>query len=339
MPGLVPGIHAFVRRDAEGVDGRDEPGHDERLWDSSMTDTIRIVEVGPRDGLQNEKTPVNVADRIAFVEALVAAGLSTVEVGAFVSPKAIPQMVGSDEVLRASLKLTGEFHVLVPNEKGYEAARAAGAQVVAVFASASEGFSRANINCSVAESIERFRPVLTRAQADGIKVRGYISCVLGCPFDGNVPVQAVVDAATTLWDLGCYEISLGDTIGVGTPKKVRELLRACAEAIPMQSLAMHFHDTYGQALANLYAGLEEGARVIDSAAGGLGGCPYAPGATGNVATEDVLYMLEGMGVPMGVDMDRLIAATNSVAALLGRPPVSRVVNALNAKNKRVRSAS
>ncbi len=304
-----------------------------------MTDTIRIVEVGPRDGLQNEKTPVSVADRIAFVEALVAAGLSTVEVGAFVSPKAIPQMVGSDEVLRASLKLPGEFHVLVPNEKGYEAARAAGAQVVAVFASASEGFSRANINCSVAESIERFRPVLTRAQADGVKVRGYISCVLGCPFDGNVPVQAVVDAATTLWDLGCYEISLGDTIGVGTPKKVRELLRACAEAIPIQSLAMHFHDTYGQALANLYAGLEEGARVIDSAAGGLGGCPYAPGATGNVATEDVLYMLEGMGVPMGVDMDRLIAATNSVAALLGRPPVSRVVNALNAKNKRVRSAS
>ncbi|QLH71533.1 hydroxymethylglutaryl-CoA lyase [Rhodopseudomonas palustris] len=299
-----------------------------------MTDTIRIVEVGPRDGLQNEKTPVSVADRIAFVEALVAAGLSTVEVGAFVSPKAIPQMIGSDEVLRASLQLPGEFHVLVPNEKGYDAARAAGAQVVAVFASASEGFSRANINCSVAESIERFRPVLARAQADGVKVRGYISCVLGCPFDGNVPVQAVVDAATTLWDLGCYEISLGDTIGVGTPKKVRELLRACAEAIPMQSLAMHFHDTYGQALANLYAGLEQGARVIDSAAGGLGGCPYAPGATGNVATEDVLYMLEGMGVPMGVDMDRLIAATNSVAALLGRPPVSRVVNALNAKKKR-----
>lgn len=299
-----------------------------------MTDTIRIVEVGPRDGLQNEKTPVSVADRIAFVEALVAAGLSTVEVGAFVSPKAIPQMIGSDEVLRASLKQPGEFHVLVPNEKGYEAARAAGAQVVAVFASASEGFSRANINCSVAESIERFRPVLARAQADGVKVRGYISCVLGCPFDGNVPVQAIVNAATTLWDLGCYEISLGDTIGVGTPKKVRELLRACAEAIPMPSLAMHFHDTYGQALANLYAGLEEGARVIDSAAGGLGGCPYAPGATGNVATEDVLYMLEGMGVPMGVDMDRLIAATNSVAALLGRPPVSRVVNALNAKKKR-----
>ncbi|MGP9812875.1 hydroxymethylglutaryl-CoA lyase [Rhodopseudomonas sp. NSM] len=299
-----------------------------------MTDTVRIVEVGPRDGLQNEKTPVSVADRIAFVEALVSAGLSTVEVGAFVSPKAVPQMQGSDEVLRASLKLQGEFHVLVPNEKGYDAARAAGAQVVAVFASASEGFSRANINCSVAESIERFRPVIARAQADNIKVRGYVSCVLGCPFDGDVPVQAVVDATTTLWDLGCYEVSLGDTIGVGTPKKVRELLRACAEAVPMAALAMHFHDTYGQALANLYAGLEEGARVIDSAAGGLGGCPYAPGATGNVATEDVVYMLEGMGIATGVDMDRLIAATNIVASLLGRPPVSRVVNALNAKNKR-----
>jgi hydroxymethylglutaryl-CoA lyase len=299
-----------------------------------MSEQVRIVEVGPRDGLQNEKTPVSVADRIAFIEALVAAGLSTVEVGSFVSPKAIPQMVGSDEVLRAALKLAGEFHVLVPNEKGYEAARAAGAQVIAVFASASEGFSRANINCSVAESIERFKPVIARAQADSIKVRGYISCVLGCPFDGAVPVQAVVDAATTLWDLGCYEVSLGDTIGVGTPAKVREMLRACAEAVPMNNLAMHFHDTYGQALANLYAGLEEGARVIDSAAGGLGGCPYAPGATGNVATEDVVYMLEGTGMSTGVDMDRLVAATNSVASLLGRPPVSRVVNALNAKRQR-----
>jgi hydroxymethylglutaryl-CoA lyase len=304
-----------------------------------MTDTVRIVEVGPRDGLQNEKTPVSVADRIAFIEALVGAGLHTVEVGAFVSPKAIPQMIGSDEVLRASLKLPGEFHVLVPNEKGYDAARAAGAQVIAVFASASEGFSRANINCSVAESIERFKPVIARAQADDVKVRGYISCVLGCPFDGNVPVQAVVDAATTLWDLGCYEISLGDTIGVGTPAKVRALLRACAEAIPMQSLAMHFHDTYGQALANLYAGLDEGARVIDSAAGGLGGCPYAPGATGNVATEDVVYMLEGMGIATGVDMNKLVAASNGVAQLLGRPPVSRVVNALNAKRRRAAGTS
>ena len=297
-----------------------------------MSETVRIVEVGPRDGLQNEKTPVSVADRIAFIEALIAAGLHTIEVGAFVSPKAIPQMIGSDQVLRGVSHHAGsEFHVLVPNEKGFEASQAAGAKVIAVFASASEGFSRANINCSVAESIERFKPVLARAKADGIRVRGYISCVLGCPYEGEVKPQAVVDVARALWDLGCYEISLGDTIGVGTPMKARHLLRAVAGTVPMQSLAMHFHDTYGQALANLYAGMEEGCRVIDSAAGGLGGCPYAPGATGNVATEDVVYMLEGMGIAMGVDMAKLVAATNEVSRLIGRPPVSRVASALNAK--------
>ncbi|MGH6641951.1 MAG: hydroxymethylglutaryl-CoA lyase [Bradyrhizobium sp.] len=297
-----------------------------------MSDAVRIVEVGPRDGLQNEKIPIGVADRIAFIEALIAAGLHTVEVGAFVSPKAIPQMVGSDQVLRGVSHIAGaEFHVLVPNEKGYEASQAAGAKVIAVFASASEGFSRANINCSVAESIERFKPVVARAKADGIRVRGYISCVLGCPFDGEVKPQAVVDVARTLWDLGCYEVSLGDTIGVGTPLKARQLLRAVAGSVPMEKLAMHFHDTYGQALANLYAGMEEGARVIDSAAGGLGGCPYAPGATGNVATEDVVYMLEGLGVVTGVDMPKLLAATNAVSQRIGRSPVSRVASALNAK--------
>jgi hydroxymethylglutaryl-CoA lyase len=297
-----------------------------------MSDQVHIVEVGPRDGLQNEKTPVSVNDRVTFIETLLAAGLHTVEVGAFVSPKAIPQMVGSDEVLRRVNRIDGgEFHVLVPNEKGYEAARAAGAKVIAVFASASEGFSHANINCSVAESIERFKPVIARARADGVKVRGYVSCVLGCPFDGEIKSQAVVDVAKILWDLGCYEISLGDTIGVGTPKKARELLRAAAGHVPMAHLAMHFHDTYGQALANLYAGLEEGARVIDSAAGGLGGCPYAPGATGNVATEDVVYMLEGLGVATGVDMAKLVNATNAISKLLGRPPLSRVAAALNAK--------
>ncbi|HKS19641.1 MAG TPA: hydroxymethylglutaryl-CoA lyase [Bradyrhizobium sp.] len=299
-----------------------------------MSDVVRIVEVGPRDGLQNEKTPVSVGDRIAFIEALIAAGLHTIEVGAFVSPKAIPQMVGSDQVLRGvSHRPDAEFHVLVPNKKGYDASQAAGARVIAVFASASEGFSRANINCSVAESIERFKPVLARAKADGIKVRGYISCVLGCPFDGEVKPQAVVDVAKTLWDLGCYEVSLGDTIGVGTPLKARHLLRAVAGTVPMQNLAMHFHDTYGQALANLYAGIEEGCRVIDSAAGGLGGCPYAPGATGNVATEDVVYMLEGMGIATGVDMQKLVAATNEISRLLGRPPASRVASALNAKKR------
>jgi hydroxymethylglutaryl-CoA lyase len=299
-----------------------------------MSDSVRIVEVGPRDGLQNEKTSVSVAARIAFIEQLIGAGLHTVEVGAFVSPKAIPQMVDSDLVLRGvNHHHTSEFHVLVPNEKGFEAARAAGAKVIAVFASASEGFSRANINCSVAESIERFKPVVARAKADRIKVRGYVSCVLGCPFDGEVKPQAVADVAKKLWDLGCYEVSLGDTIGVGTPLKARQLLRAVAGSVPMANLAMHFHDTYGQALANLYAGMEEGARVIDSAAGGLGGCPYAPGATGNVATEDVVYMLEGLGVASGVDMAKLVAATNAISRLIGRAPVSRVAAAINAKRR------
>ncbi|MDA9399216.1 hydroxymethylglutaryl-CoA lyase [Bradyrhizobium sp. CCBAU 45389] len=303
-----------------------------------MSDPVRIIEMGPRDGLQNEKTPVSVEARIAFIEALVGAGLDTVEVGAFVSPKAIPQMASSDAVLRGVSHIKGaEFHVLVPNERGYDAARAAGAKVVSVFAAASEGFSRANINCTVAESIERFKPVLARAKADSVKVRGYISCVLGCPFDGEIKPKAVADLASTLWELGCYEISLGDTIGVGTPDKAKEMLRAVATNIPPAKLAMHFHDTYGQALANLYAGLEEGVRVIDAAAGGLGGCPYAPGATGNVATEDVVYMLEGMGVRTGVDMVKLLAATNAMSVVLGKPPVSRVASALNAKKKRVSS--
>ncbi|QAU47191.1 hydroxymethylglutaryl-CoA lyase [Bradyrhizobium guangzhouense] len=300
-----------------------------------MSEPVRIIEMGPRDGLQNEKTAVSVEARIAFIEALVGAGLETVEVGAFVSPKAIPQMASSDAVLRGVAHIRGaEFHVLVPNEKGYDAARAAGAKVVSVFAAASEGFSRANINCTVAESIERFKPVLARAKADGVKVRGYISCVLGCPFDGEIKPKAVADLAKTLWDLGCYEISLGDTIGVGTPAKAKAMLRAVAANIPAARLAMHFHDTYGQALANLYAGLEEGVRVIDAAAGGLGGCPYAPGATGNVATEDVVYMLEGMGVRTGVEMEKLLAATNEMSKVLGKPPVSRVASALNAKKKR-----
>lgn len=303
-----------------------------------MSDQVRIIEMGPRDGLQNEKTAVSVEARIAFIEALVAAGLTTVEIGAFVSPKAIPQMASSDAVLRGVSHLLGaEFHVLVPNEKGYDAARAAGAKVISVFAAASEGFSRANINCTVAESIERFKPVLARAKTDGVKVRGYISCVLGCPFDGEIKPKAVADLANALWALGCYEISLGDTIGVGTPDKTKEMLRAVGANIPADKLAMHFHDTYGQALANLYAGLEQGVRVIDAAAGGLGGCPYAPGATGNVATEDVVYMLEGMGIRTGVDMDKLLAATNEMSGVLGKPPVSRVASALNAKKRRVTS--
>jgi hydroxymethylglutaryl-CoA lyase len=264
---------------------------------------------------------------------LLGAGLRTIEVGAFVSPKAIPQMVGSDQVLRAVNSLAGEFHVLVPNEKGYEAARACGARVISVFAAASEGFSRANINCSITESIERFKPVMARAKADQVRVRGYVSTVLGCPFDGEVKPKAVAEVAKTLWDLGCYEISLGDTIGVGTPTRAREMLRAVGDHVPIAKLAMHFHDTYGQALANLYAGMEEGVRVIDAAAGGLGGCPFAPGATGNVATEDVVYMLEGMGIATGVDMQKLVATSNDICRLIGRIPVSRVASALNAKRR------
>lgn len=300
-----------------------------------MSEPVRIVEVGPRDGLQNEKTPVSVAARIGFIEALIGAGLHTLEVGAFVSLRAIPQMVGSADVLRGvSHHADAEFHVLVPNDKGYEAARAAGAQVIAVFSSASEGFSRANINCTIAESVERFRGVIARARGDGVRVRGYVSCVLGCPYDGDVKPAAVARLCKTLWELGCYEVSLGDTIGVGTPLKARQLLRAVAGEMPIDKIGMHFHDTYGQALANIYAGLEEGARVIDCAAGGLGGCPYAPGATGNVATEDVVYMLEGMGIATGVDMARLVAATNGISRLLGRPAPSRVAAALNAKGAR-----
>ncbi|CAN5268597.1 hydroxymethylglutaryl-CoA lyase [soil metagenome] len=297
-----------------------------------MSDQVRIVEVGPRDGLQNEKTLVSVEARVAFTENLIKAGLHTIEVGSFVSPKAIPQMVNSDQVLRAvSHHSDSVFHVLVPNEKGYDAAKAAGAKVIAVFASASEGFSKANINCTIAESIERFVPVIARAKADGIKVIGYVSCVLGCPYDGEVKPAAVVAVAKKLWDLGCQEVLLGDTIGVGTPLKTRQLLRAVGSEMPMTNIGMHFHDTYGQALANICAGMEEGSRLIDSAAGGLGGCPYAPGATGNVATEDVVYMLEGMGISTGVDLQKLVAATNEIAKILGKAPVSRVASALNAK--------
>lgn len=297
-----------------------------------MTDRLRIVEVGPRDGLQNERVPVSSATRIEFIERLIAAGLSTIEAGSFVSPKRVPQMADSDHVLRALAHHRDcAFHVLVPNAQGYDAAVAAGAKVIAVFASASETFSQRNINCSIAESITRFLPVLARARDDGIKVRGYVSCVLGCPYEGEVRTSAVVDVARTLSRAGCYEISLGDTIGVGTPGKTRALLRAVAAEVPMAELALHCHDTYGQALANLFAGIEQGVRVIDSSAGGLGGCPYAPGATGNVATEDVVYMCDGMGLATGVDLEKLVAATTWICQQLGRMPSSRVAAALTAR--------
>src|SRR5215469_15899056 len=259
-----------------------------------MPERARIVEVGPRDGLQNEAVPVPAATRIAFIEKLIAAGLTSIEAGSFVSPKWVPQMAGTAEVLNAFAGRAGiSLPVLVPNEKGLDAALAAGAREIAIFGAASETFSRKNINCSIAESIERFRPVADRALAAGVRVRGYVSCVLGCPYEGSVPPAKVAEISAQLLELGCYEISLGDTIGVGTPRAAREMLRCVAECVPMPQLAVHFHDTYGQAIANIYACFEEGVRVADSSAGGLGGCPYAKGASGNVATEDVVYLLGG----------------------------------------------
>ena len=293
-----------------------------------MTPRVKIVEVGPRDGLQNEAAIVSPAQRAQFIRALLAAGLTNIEAGSFVSPKWVPQMAGTAEVLSALRGAAGNFPVLVPNERGFDDAIAAGAREVAIFAAASETFSQKNINCSIAESIERFRPVTAKAREHGVRVRGYVSCVLGCPYEGKVPVSQVVGVAGQLVALGCYEISLGDTIGVGTPGKARELVRSVSGVAPKDKVAVHFHDTYGQALANIYSCLEEGVATVDSSAGGLGGCPYAKGATGNVATEDVVYMLNGLGIETGVDLERLLDAAELVSKIIGRPPISRVARAL-----------
>ncbi len=284
-----------------------------------MAERVRIVEVGPRDGLQNEAAPVSVASRVAFIEKLIAAGCSSIEAGSFVSPKWVPQMADTADVLKAFAGRTGvNFPVLVPNEKGLDAALAAGAREIAIFGAASETFSQKNINCSIAESIERFAPVAERALKAGVRVRGYVSCVLGCPYEGFVPREKVAEVSAALFDLGCYEISLGDTIGVGTPRAAREMLRAVAERVPLPQLAVHFHDTYGQAVANIYACLEEGVRVVDSSAGGLGGCPYAKGASGNVATEDVVYLLDGLGFETGINRNAVIEASRFIFAELGK---------------------
>jgi len=293
-----------------------------------VTEDITIVEVGPRDGLQNEKQPISVATKIELVDHLSATGLPVVEAASFVSPKWVPQMAGSAEVMAGITRKEGvSYPVLTPNLRGYEAARAAKANVVAVFGAASESFSQKNINCSIAESIERFLPVIDAARADGVRVRGYVSCVLGCPYEGEVALADVVRVSSALNEAGCYEISLGDTIGVGTPVKAREMLRAVASEVPMQSLACHFHDTYGQAVANVFACVEEGARVVDASVSGLGGCPYAKGATGNVATEDIVYMLEGAGLGTGVDLDALMDVSRWISAELGREPGARVTRA------------
>jgi hydroxymethylglutaryl-CoA lyase len=286
---------------------------------------VRIVEVGARDGLQNEKKALSVDVKAAFINMLTDAGLQTIEAGAFVSPKWVPQMADTDKVFAAIRKKAGvSYPVLVPNEKGMQAAIDAGATEVAVFAAASETFSQKNINCSIDESLARFAPVLQMAAGANIKVRGYVSCVLGCPYEGEIAPDAVLRVAKALQDMGCYEISLGDTIGTGTPVKTENLLATILSHIPASDLAVHFHDTYGQALANILVALQSGIGVIDSAAGGLGGCPYAQGATGNVATEDVLYMLAGMGIETGVDLDKLAAAGRFIADSVEKPLASRV---------------
>lgn len=286
---------------------------------------VRIVEVGPRDGLQNEKAILAPADKIALIDRLSATGLQSIEVTSFVSPKWVPQLADAAEVFRGIHKVPGvSYPVLVPNVQGYERAVAVGAREVAVFSAASEAFNRKNINASIDESIQRFLPVLEQAISDGVKVRGYVSTVLGCPYQGEVPLADVVRVAKRLHDAGCYEISLGDTIGIGTPVKARAMLRAVASEVPMAQLAVHFHDTRGQALANVLACLEEGVTVVDAAIAGTGGCPYARGASGNVASEDVVYMLHGMGIETGIALDALIATGNWLAGRLGRDSGSKV---------------
>jgi hydroxymethylglutaryl-CoA lyase len=297
--------------------------------------TVRIVEVGPRDGLQNEKAEVPTAVKVELIERLADAGLPAVEATAFVSPKWVPQMADHTEVLERVRRKPGvDYPVLAPNLKGFEAARAAGATEVAIFGAASEAFSRKNINCSIAESLDRFRPLVSEAKKYGIKVRGYVSCVLGCPYEGEVAPHKVADVASALHEMGCYEVSLGDTIGTGTPRKTKEMIDACAERVPMEKLAGHYHDTYGQALANIYASLELGVHTFDASVAGLGGCPYAKGASGNVATEDVIYMLHGLGVRTGVDLYALVATGAWISKFLGREYGSKAGKAIAAKSAR-----
>ena len=292
---------------------------------------VRIVEVGARDGLQNEKTLLPADVKIALIDRLSSTGLSVVEATSFVSPKWVPQLADAAQVYTGIRKVPGvTYPVLVPNEQGYERARAVGVTEIAMFTAASEAFNQKNINASIDQSIDRFRPVMARAREDGVSVRGYVSTVLGCPYQGEVPLDDVVRVAKALHELGCHEISLGDTIGVGTPAKARAMLRAVAAEVPMDALAVHFHDTYGQALANILSCLEEGVRVVDSAVSGTGGCPYAKGATGNVASEDVVYMLHGMGMQTGVNLDLLIATGAWLAAQLGKETASRVTRARTA---------
>ncbi len=296
---------------------------------------VRIVEMGPRDGLQNEKQPVSTELKLELIRRLEACGLPAIEVTAFVSPKWVPQMADAPQVMAAiQPKLGVAYPVLVPNVKGLEQALAAGAQEIAVFAAASEAFSQKNINCSVAESLQRFRPVVRRALDAGLRVRGYVSCVVGCPYQGAVAPDAVAQVAAELDGLGCYEVSLGDTIGVGNPASVSRMLEAVARRVPITRLAGHYHDTYGMAIANIYASLQLGVACFDSSVAGLGGCPYAPGASGNVATEDLVWLLQGLGIQSGVDLDTLIATGSWISQQLKRPTASRTARARLAEQGR-----
>ncbi|GHE22042.1 hydroxymethylglutaryl-CoA lyase [Halomonas urumqiensis] len=293
---------------------------------------VRLVEVGPRDGLQNEAEPIDTATKLELIDRLGAAGIRTIEAASFVSPKWVPQMADHREVMTGLARRDGvTYTALTPNLKGLEAALECGVEEVAVFGAASEAFSQKNINCSVAESLTRFEPVLARARDAGVRVRGYVSCVLGCPYEGEIAPVKVADVSRALYEMGCYEISLGDTIGTGTPLKAKRMIDAVARDIPMVKLAAHFHDTYGQALANLYAVLEQGIGVVDSSVAGLGGCPYAKGASGNVASEDVVYLLNGLGIDTGIDLDALAATGTWITQTIGRPNRSKVGVALAAK--------
>jgi hydroxymethylglutaryl-CoA lyase len=295
----------------------------------SMPTQVRIFEVGPRDGLQNEQETLPAATKVEFIDRLSATGITNIESGSFVSPKWVPQMANSAEVMAGIERRSGvSYSVLIPNMRGFEQAMAVEAEEIAIFAAASETFSQRNINCSINESIDRFKPVAEAAKREGVRMRGYISCVLGCPFEGSIEPAVVAAVATSLAELGCYEVSLGDTIGVGTPLKSQAMVNAVAAFVPIPKLAVHFHDTYGQALANVLACLELGVSVVDSSTSGLGGCPYAPGATGNVATEDVVFMLDGMGIQTGVDLAGVAAAGQYICDALEISSASKVAHAL-----------
>lgn len=303
---------------------------------NSLPAKVRIVEVGPRDGLQNESRPVSLEQKLALIERLIDAGLTTIEAGSFVNPARVPQMADSDQLLRALVNRPGTdsitFTALTPNVKGLERALEAGVKEVAVFAAASDTFSHKNINCSMADSLQRFEPLARQARDNGVTLRGYISCAFGCPYEGTVDARQVLSLSKALLDMGCYEVSLGDTIGVATANRITELLQHMTPTLPVDKLALHLHDTYGQAIANTLAGLEAGVSVFDASVAGLGGCPFAPGASGNVATEDLVYLLNGLGIEHTIDLDKLVQTGHWISTVLERPYGSRAGSALTAKD-------